>query len=333
LNGDKSMLYIDPTKVKDLAPTHELIDSIESALREEYVIPLRQVVELPDRDHGGLFVSMPCFDSTGMGVVKLATVLSDNPKVGLPAVQAVVVVFSGNGTAVAAIDGVMLTYLRTGAVSALASKYLSRRSSSHLVVIGTGGLAPALAASHCSVRPITHVTVCGRSQERVEQTAAAIQKLVGRPLEITAGGDVEAAVRAADIVTCATSSAEPVLRGKWVKDGAHIDLVGSFSPAKRESDDDVVRRARIYVDNMTGALAEAGDIVDPLGRGVITRERIEGDLSDLARGGVLGRQNGAEITLFKSVGSAVQDLAAARLIMARLAPDCYGDNVDMKVLA
>jgi ornithine cyclodeaminase len=261
---------------------------------------------------------MPAFDMTGTGVVKLATVFPGNPKNGLPAVQALVVVFSEAGTPVAAIDGVTLTYLRTAAVSALASRYLSRQSSTHLAIIGTGGLAPTVAAAHCSVRPITRITVCGRRAERAEATARAIREMVDREMDITSGTDVETAIACADIVSCATSSATPVFRGKSLKAGAHVDLIGSFSVGKREADDDAVKGARIFVDNLEGALAEAGDIVDPLRRGVIGRKHIEGELADLVRGRVSGRSKDDEKTLFKSVGSAVQDLAAAILIMSEV---------------
>jgi alanine dehydrogenase len=312
------MLYVDPATVRRLATLPRLVSALETALLSDYLIPLRQIVELPNRANGGLFVSMPAFDKTGTGVVKLATVFPGNPKNELPAVQALVVVFSEAGTPVAAIDGVTLTYLRTGAVSALASRYLSRQSSTHLAIIGTGWLATTVAAAHCSVRPITKISVCGRRAERAEATARAIREMVDREIDITSGTDVETAVECADIVSCATSSATPVFRGKSLKAGAHVDLIGSFSVGKREADDDAVKGARIFVDNLEGALAEAGDIVDPLRRGVIGRKDIEGELADLVRGRVSGRSKDDEKTLFKSVGSAVQDLAAAILIMSEV---------------
>ncbi|MGB7601137.1 MAG: hypothetical protein WBM24_12580 [Candidatus Sulfotelmatobacter sp.] len=312
------MLYVDHVTVRRLASPLEIVSALDGALRADYVIPLRQLLELPNREDGGVFVSMPGFDSTGAGAVKLATVCPGNPKSGLPAVQAVVVVFSEAGTPVAAIDGVALTYLRTGAVSALATRYLARENSTHLVIIGTGGLAPTLAAAQCSVRPITRVTVCGRRAEHAEATARAIRAMVNRRIEITSGTDVDSAVPYADIVSCATSSATPVFAGKSLKAGTHVDLVGSFSITRREADDDAVKDARIFVDNLEGALAEAGDIVDPLRRGVIRREQIEGDLAGLARGRVRGRSKDDEITLFKSVGCAMQDLVAAKLILAKV---------------
>lgn len=312
------MLYIDAATVRRLAPLPHLVSALETALQSDYLIPLRQIVQLPNRDDGGLFVSMPGFDHTGAGAIKLATVCPGNPQRGLPAVQALVVVFSTTGTPVAAIDGVSLTYLRTAAVSALAAQHLAREDSSRLVVIGTGGLAPTLAAAHCAVRPITHVSVCGRRPERAAATAQAIHALVDRLIEIRSDIDADTAVRDADVISCATSSATPVLRGKLLKPGAHVDLVGSFSVTRREADDDVLRGARLYADNLEGVLAEAGDIVEPLTRGVIRREHIVGELADLVRQRVPGRMNEDEITVFKSVGSAMQDVAAARLVMSKV---------------
>jgi alanine dehydrogenase len=314
----QQMLYFDPPTVRRLAPLPKLIRALEVALRSDYLTPLRQVVDLPNREDGGLFVSMPCFDSAGTGAVKLATVCPRNPSIGLPSVQAVVIVFSDTGTPVATIDGVSLTYLRTAAVSALAAQYLAREDSTHLAIIGTGGLAPTLAAAHCSVRPITQVTVCGRRAERAEATACAIRRMVDRRINVISSIDADLAVRRADIVSCATTSATPVFRGASLKTGAHVDLVGSFSVEKREADDDTVKGARIFVDNLEGALAEAGDIVDPLRRGVISRSDVRGELADLVRGHALGRTGEREITLFKSVGCGMQDLAAAKLIVSAI---------------
>ena len=131
-----------------------------------------------------------------------------------------------------------------------------------------------------------------------------------------AAPELEESVRAADIVTCATSSPTPLVAGRWLKTGTFVDLVGSFSPTTREADDDVVRRARIFVDTFEGALAEAGDLIDPIARSVIDRGRIEGELADLVTGRVVGRRTAEEITLFKSVGTALEDLAATQLLLA-----------------
>jgi ornithine cyclodeaminase len=213
------------------------------------------------------------------------------------------------------VDGAAVTKLRTSAASALASTYLSRADSAHLTIFGTGELAPYMAMAHCTARPIRRVSVCGRDVERVNLAVAAIRSLVERHIEISAAASIEEAVSAADIVSCATNSSTPVFAGKWLKPGAFVDLVGSFSPTKREADDDAVCRARIFVDTFEGALAEAGDLIEPLQRGIIGRERIEGELADLVTGRVQGRGAPEEITLFKSVGTALEDLAAAEMIV------------------
>ncbi|HKX59200.1 MAG TPA: hypothetical protein VJN00_07525, partial [Steroidobacteraceae bacterium] len=151
--------------------------------------------------------------------------------------------------------------------------------------------------------------------ERVAATVEAVRELVKSRVEVRAAPSLDESVRAADIVTCATSSPTPLVEGRWLKPGSHVDLVGSFTPSTREADDEAVRRARIFVDTFEGALAEAGDLLDPIARGVIGRERVEAELADLVRGRVAGRQTVEEITLFKSVGTALEDLAAAWLLL------------------
>jgi ornithine cyclodeaminase len=258
---------------------------------------------------------MPAFDRGGGGVIKLATVFPENGGRGLPTIQAVLVVFAETGSPVALLDGAMVTRLRTSAASALASSYLSRTNSEHLLVVGTGALAPYMALAHCTVRPIRRVSVAGRREERAIDTAAEIRSLVAG-VEVDVAASLEEAVPAADIISCATSTAQPVLAGRWLRPGAFVDLVGSFSPAKREVDDDTVLRSRLFVDTFEGALAEAGDLLQPLERGLIGRERIEAELADLVSGRASGRRGPHEIILFKSVGTAVEDHAAAKLIVA-----------------
>ncbi|MGA7612689.1 MAG: ornithine cyclodeaminase family protein, partial [Xanthobacteraceae bacterium] len=179
-----------------------------------------------------------------------------------------------------------------------------------------------LVRAHAAVRPIETVTLWNRTRRGAEELASA---LAGIGLTVSVVDDLEPAVRAADIISCATLSSTPLLRGAWLRDGAHIDLVGGFTPAMREADDETVRRARIYVDTRAGALNEAGDIVDPIARGIIVPADIAGDLFDLCRGKVPGRTAQGEITLFKSVGTAIEDLAAAMLVWRNMALG-PGDN-------
>ena len=310
------MLILNANEIRALAPMAELIDCLEDAFRIGYLVPARQVTEMGGGAGNRLFISMPAFDPKGSAAVKLATYFPDNPTRELPTIQAIVIVFSDMGSPVAILDGTMVTRIRTGAVSALASKYLSRADSSHLVIIGTGALAPFMAQGHCAVRHIGRISVWGRSHERAAETASTIRSLVRQDIEVSVTKSIERAVTTADIVSCSTASPTPILAGKWLRPGTFVDLVGSFSPTKREADDEVVRRARIFVDTFKGALVEAGDLLDPLARKVIARKNIEGELADLVSGRVTGRSSHDEVTLFKSVGTAIADFAAAQLIVA-----------------
>jgi ornithine cyclodeaminase len=306
----------DADQVRARAPLPALVDCLEGSFRGRPYVPLRQVLTPPGGAGNRHFFIMPAFAEDGFAAVKLITCVPENAGSGLPTIQAAIVVFSAEGVPVAFIDGTMVTRLRTAAASALASKYLSRADSRRLALAGTGALAPWMAAAHASVRPIERIDVWGRRSARVRATVEAIRSIVGPQIEIGAAASFEDAVRQADIVSCATSSTAPVLEGRWINPGAFVDLVGSFTSDTREADDDAVRRARIFVDTFEGALAEAGDLIGPISRGVIGREHVEGELADLVCGRVAGRRSAEEITLFKSVGTAIEDLATARLILA-----------------
>lgn len=310
------MLALNAEQIRAVVSMPRLIEALQNVFSAGGIVTERTPTAMPGGASNRLLVSMLAMDADGGAVVKLLTILPDNPSRGLPTVQGVIVVFSETGSPVAVLDGTVLTQLRTGAASALASRYLSRSDSSHLVIMGTGALAPAMAVAHCAVRPINRISVWGRRPERATATVAAIRERVGRHVDISASESIEETVASADIVSCATSSPTPVLAGKWLSPGTHVDLVGSFQPSRRESDDDVVLRSRIFVDTFKSALHEGGDVVDPLVRGVIDATRIEGELADLASGRVRGRVRDDEITLFKSVGTAIEDLAAARMVVA-----------------
>jgi alanine dehydrogenase len=311
------MQVIDADEVRARADLPRLIESLERAFRSDAVIPQRLILPMTGGSEDRQFLVMPAFDADGSAAVKLVTFIPGNARRGLPTVQATVVAFSSDGTPVAVLDGTMVTRIRTAAASALASKYLSHADSSRLTVVGTGALAPWMAAAHAVMRPIDCIDVWGRRPERVAATVDAIREIVARQITVRAAPVLEESVRAADIVSCATTSPTPLVAGVWLKPGSFVDLVGSFSPATREADDEVVRRARIFVDTFEGALAEAGDLIDPLTRGVISRDRVEGELADLVTGRIAGRRTAEEITLFKSVGTALEDLAAAQFLLAK----------------
>jgi ornithine cyclodeaminase len=291
----------------------ELIDAVANAFRGGIEAPLRHRHAIAGNEANSLLL-MPAW-TTGSGArfvgAKILTVYPENAKRGLASTTATYFLMSGEtGFPLAAFDGHALTVWRTAAASALASRFLSRTEASRLLIVGAGSLAPYLARAHAGVRPITEVAIWNRTAARAEKLAAQLQ---AERRDAKAVTDLEAAARNADIISCATLSTEPLIKGEWLKEGAHLDLVGGFTPAMREADDEAAARARVYVDTRA-ALKEAGDIAVPLQHGKLREADIQGELSDLCRNEVKGRASAREITLFKSVGSAVEDLAAAILL-------------------
>jgi ornithine cyclodeaminase len=291
------------------------------ALIEALAAMFRAGCEVPLRHHHGIAVPggpdatlllMPAWQPGAALGIKIVSVFPGNAAKSLPAVMGQYLLLdAATGAPKALIDGTALTLRRTAAASALAARFLSRADAAHLLMIGTGALAPHLVAAHCAVRPIRRVTVWGRNEGRARAMAAKFD-LPG--VAASAAAKLEDAITAADIISCATLAQAPLVLGKWLRAGQHLDLVGGFTPAMREADDDAVRRAEVYVDTRAGALKEAGDIVQPLKSGALEAEAIKGDLFDLCRGAVPGRADAAAITLFKSVGTALEDLAAAKLV-------------------
>jgi ornithine cyclodeaminase/alanine dehydrogenase-like protein (mu-crystallin family) len=296
-----------------------LIDALAAAFRSDISTPQRHhhMIPQPGGSEAKLLL-MPAWTNSGERLLgcKVVSVFPDNVKAGKPSVFGTYLLLSGDtGETLAVMDGTALTTWRTACASALAARYLARTDASHLLMIGAGALAPHLVRAHCTVRPIRRVTLWNRTRSRAVSTAFALS---AAGIEPVIADDLEAAVREADIVSCATLASEPLVRGAWLKKGAHVDLVGAFTPQMRESDDAAVRRARIYLDTRAGPPKGAGDIAIPLRRRVIALKDIQGDLFDLCRGKVKGRRKAGEITLFKSVGTAIEDLAAAMLVWQRL---------------
>ena len=293
-----------------------LIDRLEDAFRAGGTVPERHHHRLAGDGAAASLILMPAWREGGPLGIKTITVYPGNRVKGLPSLMAVYLLLDGGtGEPRAVIDGTSLTLWRTAAASALASRYLSRPASAHHLMVGAGALAPHLVRAHARVRPIVRTTLWNHHPNKA---AALAERLQGEGLDTMATEDLEASARDADIISCATLSPAPLIRGAWLKAGAHLDLVGAFTPAMRESDDEAVRRARLYVDTRAGALKEGGDMVDPIERGVIAESDIIGDLYELARGEAPGRQSADEITLFKSVGTALEDLAAAELVFERM---------------
>jgi ornithine cyclodeaminase len=308
------MLHVDANQVAARLGRVPLIDALERAFRSEIHSPARQHYTVRRSVHGDdLLLTMPAWQPGRCIGIKLVTVFPGNSRQGHPAVNAVYALFSGiDGSPIATLDGTELTRRRTAATSALAARFLARPEASRLLMVGTGALAPHVIDTYTTARPIAAVRVWGRTSRRAQAVAGSF---AGRSIEIEAIDDLEAGVRWADIISCATLATAPLVQGAWLRPGQHVDLIGSFTPEMREVDDEALARSRIFVDTREGALAESGELVQAMAGGLITAADICGDLAALTRGSVSGRRSAEEITLFKSVGCAIEDLAAAELVL------------------
>ena len=248
-------------------------------------------------------------------VVKALTLNDGNRRSTVPFVQGIVAIFDKpTGAPLGVVDAKEITCRRTAAASALAADYLAVPDAEVLTLIGTGALAPHMALAHAAARPIRRVNVFGRSRDKAEATAAVIGRS-NPAIHARAVTQLPEAVGEAHIVSTATSSKTPVLRGAWISEGTHVDLVGAFTPDAREADDETIAGARVFLDDRNTTAEEAGDIALPMASGTIAANDIIGDLWDLCCGQVAGRTTDREITVFKSVGTALADLVAAKLIV------------------
>lgn len=307
------MDFLTAEVVEELVTFPELIDTLHQAFLTAHVTPLRQHLDYrnPKEEVDSTLLLMPAWREGAFLGVKMVTVSPHNYKYDLPSIQGIYTLFDAHkGKPLLQMDAPILTNLRTAAASALASRFLSRKDSSTLLMVGTGALAPYLVRAHMAVRPVRRVLVWGRNFRKAQRLA---QKLDYLNAEVAPVEQLSANIRQADIISCATLSQEPLLAGEVLVPGQHLDLVGSFKPNMREADDAAVRRASIFVDTIEGATKESGDLRQPLEEGVITPKGIKGTFQTMCRSGK-GRTNQREITLFKSVGHASEDLAAAELI-------------------
>ena len=309
------MRTFDAAATRKFLPWPALVDALRAMFRTGCEMPVRHhhPVAVPGEPDAMLLL-MPAWRAGEQLGVKLVTVVPGNAARDLPSVQSIYLLSDArSGALLALIDGGELTSRRTAAASALAASYLAREDASRLLIVGSGQLALNMAAAHASVRPIRHVDVWGRRPDRAAAVAEQVRAMLG--VEAQAVTDLQAAVRQAHIVSTVTLASEPLVCGAWLQPGAHLDLVGAFRPDMRESDDEAMRRASVFVDTRDGACKEGGDIVQAVASGALTCEGIAADLQALARGEHGGRSDAHEITLFKSVGCALEDLAAACLVL------------------
>jgi ornithine cyclodeaminase len=280
--------------------------------RSDCVMPVRHHhdVAVPGEANATLLM-MPAWAPGDYIGVKILSVFPGNTVRALPAIFGTYLLSSGKtGEMLAVVDGGELTARRTAATSALAARFLARDDASEMLVAGTGRLSLNLMQAHAVVRPLKTFRVWGR---RPDSAAKIVEQALSLGLNAEVCTDLQSAARTADIISCATLSQEPLIHGEWLKPGAHLDLIGAFKPSMRESDDEAVRRADIYVDTYEGALTEGGDIVQPINAGIISKSDIKAELAELVRGKKSGRTDSQRITLFKSVGAALEDLAGAIL--------------------
>jgi alanine dehydrogenase len=304
------MNLLNDDAVREKLKWPEVLSSLEQAFKLRYQNP--KAFMMPERIGIGVtqgtLLTMPCADQEGWFGVKQVSVIPDNPSRNKPSVQAWYTLFDPTGTPVLACSATLLTKIRTSAVSAIAAKHLAPTNAKTLLVIGTGSLAPWMAEAHTQTLSYQKVLVWGRNEEKTQRTVGAIRQRLRMKVEPME--DLERAIFQSDVVSVATTSRSPILLGQHVHPELHIDLVGAFIPEMIEVDADVVRQAQVFVDDLEACKVEAGDLIQAEQRGW-SFDKVKGDLAKV----VSKRIERGNVTLFKSVGLALEDLVVAKLLM------------------
>ncbi len=313
------MRYVDAATLQRTLDFASLMDALREAHRGQ--VPLLDRALLEHDNPAGTresFLILPAWLPGEAFGIKVVTVLPQNPTEshGLPAVQAVYQLFDGaTGEPTVTIDGTAMTYWKTAADSGLAARYLARSDATRLLMVGAGALAPYLVRAHLTARPsLSEVAVWNRTPDKAALLASTLRE---SGIDTEATEDLAAAVRSADVISCATATGTPLVHGDWLQPGTHLDLVGGFTPAMRESDDEAVRRARVFFDSEWYA-SDPGDISAPMESGILAREDIH-DLFELCRDEHPGRTSADEITLYKNGGGAHLDLFTGMHILRQVA--------------
>ncbi|MEC7302532.1 MAG: ornithine cyclodeaminase family protein [Pseudomonadota bacterium] len=313
------MIVVGEEETRERLEFGALVEAIRDAFKGGIESPAKHqhYVEVPGEPEGKIMM-MPAWRSGDYVCVKLVNMFPGNADRGMPAVSGIVILFDGRtGEVLAQVDGGEVTARRTAAASALAADYLARKDSATHLVVGTGRVAWNLIFAHCAVRSLEKTFIWGRNYDKARAMAADATKLGAN---VEAVEDVEAATRGSDIISCATFSADPIVFGDWLQEGAHLDLVGSYRPELRETDDTSIRRATVFCDTLGGAPKAAGDLTQPIASGVLKFKELH-DLYALVGGSHPGRTSDDEITMFKSVGASLEDFAAAVLIYEQVAKE------------
>ncbi|OUM00157.1 ornithine cyclodeaminase family protein [Variovorax sp. JS1663] len=294
-----------------------LVPALRAAFAEDTQVPPRHVHTVEAGTDRGTVLIMPAWSEAGYLGIKTINIFPGNGARGLPGLHATYVLYDAHtGVPLAMMDGNEITAHRTAAASALGAAFLARQDARRLLVLGTGRVARLLPAAHASVREIDQVQVWNHRPEGAEALAAQWRN---EGWNAQAATDLEAAVREADVVSCATLATAPLVKGEWLAPGSHLDLIGSFTPQMREADPACFAGASTFVDTEE-ALTKAGDLLDAIAAGTLARDAVQATLSDLCRSRHGGRANATERTVFKAVGSALEDLAAATLVWRAAQP-------------
>ncbi|AJC21597.1 ornithine cyclodeaminase family protein [Pandoraea pulmonicola] len=310
------MKIIDAAATRDALAFGPLLDALNAMFVEGCEVPLRHTHVIPDPVTGAdvTVLIMPAWQPGGfLGIktVNIAPANSTHPQRGLPGLHSTYLLYdAATGVPLAQMDGNEITSRRTAAASALGVAYLAREDASHLALLGAGRVGALVPLAHRTVRPIRRVSVWDRD---ARAAARAVDGLREQGFEARVCDTAKAAVADADIVTCATLATEPVVQAEWLAPGVHLDLIGSFTPQMREADDACFAGATLFVDTEE-ALAKSGELLGPMSRGVFTKQDVRGTLADLCRAGRIRREARDERTVFKAVGTALEDLAAAMLV-------------------
>ena len=307
------MRILSPAETKAALPWDKLIDALDAGFWAEVTSPLRHHHHMANEGKpDDVILLMPAWRDQGWGGIKLVNVHPGNSEKGLPALSSTYLLFDREtGQHELILDGGELTSRRTAAASALAAKKLARPDSRRLLVVGAGRVGSNIPYAYLAALPIKEIEVWDLTASNAERLAADLK---ANGIAAAISGDLEAAAGRADVISCATLAREPILMGDWLKPGQHVDLIGSFMPDMREADDVAIRRSRVFIDT-EHAKVESGDVKVPLETSVISENDILGTLTDLCRGTVGARESDDEITLFKGVGMAAEDLSAAVLAL------------------
>ncbi|AQS39489.1 ornithine cyclodeaminase [Shewanella psychrophila] len=314
------MQVIDADTVNQTLNFPKLISELRDTFSKPAGMPQRQVFSLDEASsHSDAFAVLPSWNEKTIAV-KAFTYFPDNPAKSseLESLYSKIMIFDRKtGVPQALVDGTSVTYWRTAAISALGTDFLAKKDASKLLIMGTGRLASFMALAHASIRPISEIYVWGRNPNKAQSIVKAVSQ--ARPdIKVSVCDDIEQSVRAADIISCATGSSTPLFNGDWVQAGTHTDFVGNHNHDRRECDTGLILKSSVYVDSKINVFAEAGELLIPVKEGVYSLDSVVGELAQLCKGQVSGRTNDQEITLFKTVGTALADLVGAQLVYSQL---------------